>query len=131
MSESNNKPENKLASSQDHARKAVEATKKAAQATYETGKQQFSSAYSESKEHLSAAATDLSDAANSKYGEIRHKVENTAQEYSSRARQAWSDASVRAKGVQDDTENYIRENPLQAVGIALGVGFVLGLIFRR
>jgi ElaB/YqjD/DUF883 family membrane-anchored ribosome-binding protein len=38
---------------------------------------------------------------------------------------------VRARGLQDDGEDYIRENPLQAVGIALAAGFIIGLILRR
>jgi ElaB/YqjD/DUF883 family membrane-anchored ribosome-binding protein len=33
--------------------------------------------------------------------------------------------------LQDDGEQYVRENPTKAVFTALGVGFVLGLIFRR
>ena len=32
---------------------------------------------------------------------------------------------------QDDSKQYVRENPTKAVFTALGVGFVLGLIFRR
>ena len=127
MSDSNNTPEdknrvveNKLASSQEHARKAVEATKKAAQAAYEEG-----------KTHITAAAQDLGEAANAKYGEIRNQVGQAAQDYTGRARQAFSDATIQAKGFQEESEQYIRENPLQAVGIALGVGFVLGLIMRR
>jgi len=28
-------------------------------------------------------------------------------------------------------EGYIRENPIKAVGIAVGIGFVVGVIFRR
>lgn len=131
MTETNTSPENKLASSQEHARKAVEATKKAAQATIEAGKQHLGSALNESKSHLSAAASDLGEAANAKYGEIRSQVENTAQDYTGRAKQALNEATIRARGFQDDGEQYIRENPLQAVGIALGVGFILGLIFRR
>ncbi|MEO6053250.1 MAG: hypothetical protein ABIP97_04490 [Chthoniobacterales bacterium] len=127
MSDNNNNPtdknrvaEDKLASSQEHARKAVEATKKAAQ-----------SAYEESKQHISAAAQDLGEAANAKYGEIRNQVGQAAQDYSGRARDAWTDATVCAKGFQEESEQYIRENPLQAVGVALGIGFILGLIFRR
>jgi len=32
---------------------------------------------------------------------------------------------------QDDAEQYVRENPTKAVVTALGIGFVLGMIFRR
>ncbi len=48
-----------------------------------------------------------------------------------RAEQAWDDAKDRVKTVQKDAEQYVRKNPTKAVFTALGIGFVLGLIFRR
>jgi ElaB/YqjD/DUF883 family membrane-anchored ribosome-binding protein len=41
------------------------------------------------------------------------------------------DALHRVRSFQDDSKQYVRENPTKAVFTALGVGFVLGLIFRR
>ena len=43
----------------------------------------------------------------------------------------WDDARHRVRSFQDDSEQYVRENPTKAVFTALGVGFVLALIFRR
>ena len=43
----------------------------------------------------------------------------------------WDDARHRVRSFQDDSEQYVRENPTKAVFTALGVGLVLGLIFRR
>ena len=40
-------------------------------------------------------------------------------------------ARDRARTLQEDGEQYVRENPTKAVFTALGIGFVLGLIFRR
>ncbi|MBO3276585.1 DUF883 family protein [Pseudomonas schmalbachii] len=42
-------------------------------------------------------------------------------------------SSVRDQGqaAVDATETYVRENPLQAVGIAAGIGFLLGLLVSR
>ena len=48
-----------------------------------------------------------------------------------RAEQAWDDAKDRVRTVQKDGERYVRKNPTKAVFTALGIGFVLGLIFRR
>ena len=48
-----------------------------------------------------------------------------------KAEQAWDDATSRARTFQEDAEQYVRENPTKAVFTALGIGFVLGLIFRR
>jgi ElaB/YqjD/DUF883 family membrane-anchored ribosome-binding protein len=33
--------------------------------------------------------------------------------------------------LREDGEEYVRENPMKAVFTALGVGFMLGLIFRH
>ena len=54
-----------------------------------------------------------------------------ANEYGRRAKGAWEDALHRVRTFQDDSKQYVRENPTKAVFTALGIGFVLGLIFRR
>jgi ElaB/YqjD/DUF883 family membrane-anchored ribosome-binding protein len=66
------------------------------------------------------AMEDVSYAAGVRAGEYRH-----------RAQGAWEDALHRLRNFQDDSKQYVRENPTKAVFTALGVGFVLGLIFRR
>jgi ElaB/YqjD/DUF883 family membrane-anchored ribosome-binding protein len=70
--------------------------------------------------HAHKAAEDLRSAA----GAI-------ADEYRARGKEAWDDALHRVQSFQDDSKQYVRENPTKAVFTALGVGFVLGLIFRR
>jgi ElaB/YqjD/DUF883 family membrane-anchored ribosome-binding protein len=45
--------------------------------------------------------------------------------------QTWEDARERARTFQEDSKQYVRENPTKAVFMALGIGFVLGLMFRR
>jgi ElaB/YqjD/DUF883 family membrane-anchored ribosome-binding protein len=73
-----------------------------------------------SKEHARRAAEDLKSAAGAIAGEYRGKAE-----------QAWGDARSRARTFQEDAEQYVRENPTKAIFSALGIGFVLGLVFRR
>lgn len=133
MSEKENKDpiSSKLESSQEHARQALEATKKAAKTTLDVGKEQFSGALKESKDHVVAAAQDIGEVAGAKYGEVRDQVRNLAEDYRGKAQQVIQSAGTRVQTLQDDAEVYIRENPLQAVAIAAGVGFVLGLLIRR
>jgi ElaB/YqjD/DUF883 family membrane-anchored ribosome-binding protein len=54
-----------------------------------------------------------------------------ADEYRGRAEGVLDDALHRVRTFQDDSKQYVRENPTKAVFTALGAGFVLGLIFRR
>jgi len=84
-----------------------------------------------SKTHARKAAEDLRSAAGSIAGEYRGKAEQAWGDARGRAEQAWGDARDRARTFQDDAEQYVRENPTKAIFTALGVGFVLGLIFRR
>ncbi|HEY2711550.1 MAG TPA: hypothetical protein VGI60_03480 [Chthoniobacterales bacterium] len=70
--------------------------------------------------HARKAADDLRSAAGA-----------VADEYRGRAEEVWNEASDRVRSFQEDTEQYVRDNPTKAIFTALGVGFVLGLIFRR
>jgi len=72
------------------------------------------------KEHLRRAAESVRAAVEVTAGELRQAAETKAGEIRAKART-----------LTDDTEAYVRENPLRAVLTALGIGFVLGLIFRR
>jgi ElaB/YqjD/DUF883 family membrane-anchored ribosome-binding protein len=70
--------------------------------------------------HTRKAAQDLRSAAGA-----------MADEYRERGKEVWDDTLHRVRNFQDDSKQYVRENPTKAVFTALGVGFVLGLIFRR
>jgi ElaB/YqjD/DUF883 family membrane-anchored ribosome-binding protein len=73
-----------------------------------------------SRTHARQAAEDLKSAAGVTAGEYRGKAE-----------QAWDEAKDRVRTFQQDTDQYVRENPTKAVFTALAIGFVLGLTFRR
>ena len=83
------------------------------------------------KTHAAEAAREFREAATAKAHDLRETLTERAGEYRERANRVWSDTTVRARSLQEDGEEYIRENPLQAVGFALAAGFVLGLILRR
>jgi len=70
--------------------------------------------------HTQKAAQDFRSAAGAMAGEYRE-----------RGKEVWDDTIHRVRNFQDDSKQYVRENPTKAVFTALGVGFVLGLIFRR
>ena len=83
------------------------------------------------KAHAKQAAEDLRSAAEQKATELRSAAEGKAQELRSKAEQVYEDARNRARTFQEEGEAYVRDNPMRGVMTALGVGFVLGLLFRR
>jgi ElaB/YqjD/DUF883 family membrane-anchored ribosome-binding protein len=70
--------------------------------------------------HARESAEDLGSAARA-----------IVEEYRGKAEQAWDDAKDRVQTFREDADHYVRKNPTKAVFAALGIGFVLGLIFRR
>ena len=63
--------------------------------------------------------------------DLRSSASAMADAYRERGKEVLDDALHRVRNFQDDSKQYVRENPTNAVLTALGVGFVLGLIFRR
>ena len=93
-------------------------------ATVPTGAQ---GKFESSKTHVRHAADDLRSAAD----DLKSAAGTIAEEYRGKAEQVWGDARERVRTFQEDGEQYVRDNPTKAVFTALGIGFVLGLIFRR
>jgi ElaB/YqjD/DUF883 family membrane-anchored ribosome-binding protein len=89
------------------------------------------SKFESSKTHARRAAEDLRSAAGAVAGEYRGRAEEAWGDARGKAEQAWGEARERVRTFQEDAEEYVRENPTKAVFTALGIGFVLGLIFRR
>jgi ElaB/YqjD/DUF883 family membrane-anchored ribosome-binding protein len=63
--------------------------------------------------------------------DLRSSAGAMADEYRGRVEEIRDEALDRIRSFQADSKQYVRENPTKAVLTALGVGFVLGLIFRR
>ena len=87
--------------------------------------------FESSKTHVRKAAEDFKSAAGVMADDLKSAAGAMAEEYRGKAEQAWGGARDRARTLQEDSEQYVRENPTKAVFTALGIGFVLGLIFRR
>lgn len=132
----------KLESSQAHAKKALEATTIAAREVAEAAKSNAMSAYSASKLELEAAAHDLKDAALSTYEDLSQAAKEKYSDLSQKARTRYSnvadltsEATAEYKTQLEDlaiqTEDYVRDNPLTAIGVTFAAGIVLGLLLRR
>jgi ElaB/YqjD/DUF883 family membrane-anchored ribosome-binding protein len=66
-----------------------------------------------------------------KVQEVRARAEESVRQAKERLAGVEEEALKRAKELAGDAEQYVRGNPWQAVGIAAGVGLVLGLLISR
>ncbi len=103
----------------------------AAEGKFESSKTHVRKAAEDLKSAAGVMAGDLKSAASVMAGDLKSAAGSMAEEYRDKAEQVWTDARDRARTLQEDGEQYVRENPTKAVFTALGIGFVLGLIFRR
>ena len=97
----------------------------------ESGKDHLRAAAGDIKEAVSAKVEDIRQAAAEKTEELREAAQDKVQELRGAAESTWSEARSQAKTWQVEGETYIRDNPTKAVFIAVGVGFVLGLLLRK
>ena len=63
--------------------------------------------------------------------EIRGRVEDTLAKAKSTAGAGIAAARERAEDVSDATDEYVRENPWAAIGIAAAIGIVIGFVAGR
>jgi ElaB/YqjD/DUF883 family membrane-anchored ribosome-binding protein len=66
-----------------------------------------------------------------KIQEVRARAEQSLQQAKARLSEIEDEALKRAREVADATDEYVRENPWQSVGIAAGVGLLVGLLISR
>jgi ElaB/YqjD/DUF883 family membrane-anchored ribosome-binding protein len=66
-----------------------------------------------------------------KIQEVRARAEQSLQQARARLGDLEDEALKRAREVADATDEYVRENPWQSVGIAAGVGLLVGLLLSR
>lgn len=83
------------------------------------------------KLHATQAVQDLRAAAEAKAAELRATAEGKVKEIRGHAEHAYSEARHRAQSLRGESEHWIRENPTRAVLTAMGVGFIVGLMFRK
>jgi ElaB/YqjD/DUF883 family membrane-anchored ribosome-binding protein len=93
----------------------------------ENQKGQGTAAPPQAKEEAKRGVTHARKAAE----DLRSAAGAMADEYRERGKEVWDDALHRVRNFQDDSKQYVRQNPTKAVFAALGVGFMLGLVFRR
>lgn len=76
---------------------------------------------------LKATATQTGE----KIQEARARAEESMQTAKARLADVEDEALKRARALAQEADEYVRDNPWQVVGMAAGVGLVLGLLIGR
>ena len=66
-----------------------------------------------------------------KVEEIRARAEETVRNAKARLGEVEEQALERAREFAGDADEYVRSNPWQAVGIAAGIGILIGMLMSR
>lgn len=66
-----------------------------------------------------------------KIQEVRARAEESLRQAKVRLTAVEEEALRRARELADATEEYVRDNPWQSVGVAAGIGLVLGILISR
>ena len=69
--------------------------------------------------------------AGDKVQEVRARAEESVKTARERIDSLENDALTKAKELAGQAEAYVKENPWQALGIAAGVGMLLGMVLSR
>ncbi|MBX3376126.1 MAG: DUF883 domain-containing protein [Phycisphaeraceae bacterium] len=80
---------------------------------------------------LSAALKDLVSVSKSEAGEVKDRLETQVRERLSKLSDKAEDLAQRGRRAMEGLEGAIEEKPLQSVGIALGIGVLIGVLLSR
>jgi len=83
------------------------------------------------KQDISAISTTLTDLVKTGVREGRAKAERTADQYKRQGKEQAEAAVDSARAYGEALEGHIERNPFSAVLVALGLGFLIGLMSRR
>ena len=87
----------------------------------------FSAVLSEAEDLLKKASNETGDRAR----DLRSQVEAKLLAAKLRLQELESDAVDRAKAAARFTDDYVHDNPWQAIGAAAAIGFLAGLLMNR
>jgi ElaB/YqjD/DUF883 family membrane-anchored ribosome-binding protein len=79
---------------------------------------------------LAASSGDDETQAKGKLNEVAGSVQNTYGQIKDQAQDALGHATDKARDTYGSLESYVREQPLPALAIGVGVGFLLGVFLK-
>ena len=80
---------------------------------------------------LKAKAGAAKEAVKDLAGEAKHYAAGYASGWKDRAADWASTAKDKASDISDTVADYVQRNPYKSLGMAIGIGFVAGLLLKR
>ncbi len=117
--------------SADEAKKHIESSKALAEEAAHELRLAASEKARELREAAMKAKEEYQNLVREHAEQFQHDAAEKANQYKEFAEESFSEAQERIGDYQKQGENYVRENPLKALLIALGAGFILAKIFRN
>jgi ElaB/YqjD/DUF883 family membrane-anchored ribosome-binding protein len=69
--------------------------------------------------------------AGEKIGVARERIQESLQQAKAKLTEAQAIVAERSKQAAQYTDDYVRENPWRAIGVAAGIGLLLGILMSR
>ncbi|MFA7242724.1 MAG: DUF883 family protein [Sulfuricellaceae bacterium] len=99
--------------------------------TYEVSKEQLIEDFKVAVVDAEALLKATANQGGEKLVEVRAKAEESLKVAKARMADAQAELLVKTKAAAKATDVYVHENPWQAIGVAAGVGVVIGLLIGR
>jgi ElaB/YqjD/DUF883 family membrane-anchored ribosome-binding protein len=82
-------------------------------------------------EETESALKDLADEGSAVSQSVRDRISANLKGVKAKLQETEALVSDKAKQAAKATDEYVRENPWQSIGVAAGVGFLVGLLVAR
>lgn len=84
----------------------------------------------ELKAEMNRLSRLVGEMAQNRYANFREQAQGMAQDWTERGMQMRDEAMAKAGAWEEDLQRTVRERPITAVAVAVGVGYLIGLLSR-
>jgi ElaB/YqjD/DUF883 family membrane-anchored ribosome-binding protein len=94
-------------------------------------KEQTMSAFKDLLQQAEALLRQATNGSQGQANDLRQNAQDLLEKVKASSQVLQDEAVVKAKQVGEATQNYVKENPWQAVGIAASLGLMLGALMKK
>ena len=99
--------------------------------SYAITDQQLNSHFKNALADAEALVKATADLGGESLATVRSKAEESLRNLKVRAAEAQNEVSMRTRAAANATDAYVHDNPWEAIGVAAGVGLLIGVLVAR